>query len=258
MQRNRFLAFFQDSAAMSGRCIRQMLRNPDTLITTIVLPIMMMLMFVYVFGGAIQTNTDEAYVNYVVPGIVLLSIGYCAASTAVTVNSDITNGIVDRFRSMPIAQASFLNGHVVASVARNAISTVLITALALIMGFRASPSPFNGLLLTLVLLLYTLALTYISTVFGLLAKSPEGASAFGFVILFLPYLSSAFVPIESMPGILRAFSAHQPITVVLETVRGLLANQAGVSLLGAALWCGGILLISALVSSALLRKRVAA
>ena len=194
------------------------MRNVDVLITTIVLPIMLMLLFVYVFGGAMQTG-NVAYVNYVVPGILLLCIGYCASSTGVSVNQDISKGIIARFRSMPIVQSSVLVGHVVAALLRNGLATTLVLLVALLVGFRPQAAWQAWLAVIGLLALYTLAITWISVLFGLLAQSPEGAGAFSFVVLFLPYLSSAFVPTASMPTVLRLFADHQPITPLCNALR---------------------------------------
>src|SRR5918995_2326877 len=181
---------------------------------------MLMLLFVYLFGGAIQTGTR--YVTYVVPGVLLLCAGFGASMTAVSVTYDMTSGIIDRFRSMDVGGAAVLAGHVTASVVRNLASTVLVFGVAFLIGFRPSAGPLDWLAAAGILVLFILAISWLSAAFGLLARSPEAAGGFSFLVMFLPYPSSAFVPIETMPGWLQGFAANQPVTPVIETLRGLL------------------------------------
>jgi ABC-2 type transport system permease protein len=247
-----------DSLAMIGRSTRHAVRNVDVLITTTVLPVMLLLLFVYVLGGAMNTGT-VAYVNYVAPGILLLCIGYCASTTAVSVNHDMTTGIIDRFRSMPIAQSAVLTGHVMASLLRNALATTLVLLVALLVGFRPNAGWLEWLAIVGILALYTLAMSWLSAVFGLLANSAEGASAFSFVALFLPYLSSAFVPTATMPAMLRAFAEHQPYTPISNALRSLLLGlPAGDSALIAVLWWLGILVVAYLVAVHLYERKTTA
>ncbi|MEV8442892.1 ABC transporter permease [Actinosynnema sp. NPDC051121] len=244
-----------DSMTMVGRSVRLGRRNLDTLFMSIVLPLMMMALFVYVFGGAIHTGTE--YINYVVPGIILLCTGYGAASTAMSVADDMNGGMIDRLRSMPIHASAVLTGHVTASVVRNALSTTIVVGAAVAMGFRPSASPLEWLAAAGLLLLYVLALSWLAAGLGSVAKSVESASALSFFMLFLPYLSSAFVPTDTMPSFLRGISEHQPITPVIETVRGLLTgtpigDQGWIALA----WSVGLLLASFVVATALYRRRV--
>ncbi len=249
-------AAIKDTSMRVGRLLRQVVRNIDTMLTTIIIPVMMMLLFVYVFGGAIDTGSMGNYIDYVVPGIILLSIGYCAGTTAISVNDDMKKGVIDRFRTMPIARSSILTGHVLASVARNIVATVMVFGVAFLMGFRTSGNVLEWLAAMGILFLYTLGITWMSVMFGLRAKSPEGAGAFSFFLLFLPYLSSAFVPIESMPGWMGAFAKHQPITPINESIRALLlGGNAQEHLLAAVLWCGGLALSGYVVSMLLFRKK---
>ena len=235
---------FSDIMVMSGRMMRHTTRSIDTLITVVAMPIMMMLMFVYVFGGAINTGNVN-YINYVVPGIVLIVITNGVAYTAFRLNNDITQGIFDRFHSMPIAKSSILGGHVLSSVAFNVFSTVLVLLFALLIGFRPHAEIAGWLLVAGILLLFTLALTWIAVIFGLLAKSAEGAGVFAYLLMALLFTSSAFVPAKSMHGIVRLFAEHQPMTLIIEAVRTLLLGEpAGNSVLIAALWCLGILITS--------------
>jgi len=216
----------------------------------------LMLMFVYVFGGAIDPSGD--YANYVVPGIILLCTGYGAASTAVDVAQDMAEGVVDRFRSMPILSSAVLTGHVVASVARNALATALVIGVAFLTGFRPDAGALEWLAVAGVLLLWVLALSWVAVCFGLIARTVEGANGFTFLVLFLPYLSSAFVPVETMKAGLRAVAANQPVTPITETLRGLLlGTPIGSHGWQAVLWCGALLIGAYGAASVLFRRRTA-
>jgi ABC-2 type transport system permease protein len=245
-----------DWLTMAGRSLRLTIRTPDALLTSLLLPIMLMLLFVYLFGGAIHTGTR--YVTYVVPGVLLLCAGFGAATTAVGVSQDLTGGIIDRFRSMDVAGAAVLAGHVAASVARNLASTVLVLGVAFLIGFRPSAGPADWLAAGGVLLLFILAISWLSAAVGVLARSPEAAGGFAFFMVFLPYPSSAFVPIDTMPSWIHGFANHQPVTPVIETLRGLLLDApVGSSPWLALAWCGGILAASVALASVLFRRRTA-
>ncbi len=243
-----------DALTMSGRCLRLSRRNAEALVTSLMLPVMLMLLFVYLFGGAIATGTR--YVTYVVPGVLLLCAGYGASITAVSVSNDITSGIVDRFRSLDVGGAAVLAGHVTASVARNAASTVLVLGVGILIGFHPHADVLHWVAAAGVLGLFVLALSWFAAVIGLLAKSPEGANGFTFFVMFLPYPSSAFVPIHTMPGWIQGFAAHQPITPVTETLRGLLLGTPAASAPWQALaWCAAILAVSIALAGLLFRRR---
>lgn len=232
-----------DTIVMSGRVLRHTLRSVDTLISVVIMPVMIMLMFVYVLGGAMNTGSMN-YINFVVPGIVLFTIVSGVAYTAYRINNDLTGGIFDRFYSMPIVKTSILAGHVLTSLVFNAVSTILVLLIAFLVGFRPEAG-FGGWLPAVgILVLFTLALTWVSVTFGLLANSGEGSYAFSYPLLGLLFISSAFAPTESMPGVVRAFAEHQPMTPIIEAVRGLLMNQpVGHSVLAAVIWCVGILIV---------------
>jgi len=233
-----------DTAVMSGRVLRHTFRSIDTLITVVAMPIMTMLMFVYVFGGAMDTGSID-YINFVVPGIVLFTIASGVAYTALRINNDVTGGIFDRFYSMPISKSSILGGHVLTSLVFNTFSTVLVLLVALLVGFRPEAGITGWLLVFGILLLFTLAMTWVSVIFGLLANSGEGAAVFSYPLLGLLFISSAFAPTESMPGIVRIFAEHQPMTPIIEAVRALLVNElVGNNALIAVIWCTAILIIS--------------
>ncbi len=236
--------FFSDMSVMMGRSMRHIFRSMDTIITVTLMPIAFMLLFVYVFGGAIQTGTDN-YVNYLLPGILLIAIASGISYTAYRLFMDMQRGIFERFHSMPIARSTVLWGHVLTSLVSNAISVVVIILVALIMGFRSSAGVLEWLAVVGILALFTLALTWIAAIAGLSAKSVDGASAFSYPIIFLPFISSAFVPTESMPSGVRAFAENQPVTAIVEAVRSLLTGRpVGHDIWTALAWCLGILVVA--------------
>ena len=236
--------FFSDMGVMLGRSMRHVFRSMDTIITVCITPIAMMLLFVYVFGGAIQTGTDN-YVNYLLPGILLIAIASGISYTAYRLFLDKQRGIIERFHTMPIARSAVLWGHVLTSVVSNAISIVVIILAALIMGFRSSAGLLSWLAVAGILALFTLALTWVAAIAGLSAKSVEGASAFSYPLIFLPFISSAFVPTDSMPKVVRVFAEHQPVTSIVEAIRALLAEQpVGHEIWVALAWCLGIMIVA--------------
>jgi ABC-2 type transport system permease protein len=243
----------QDTAAMIGRSLRRSLRTPDTLIMGIALPVVLMLLFVYVFGGAIQTG--QSYVDYVVPGIVLLCAGYGAATTAVSVASDMTGGLMNRFRTLPVRPVAVLTGHVVESVVRNAVSTTLVVGVAYAAGFRPTAGLSEWLAVSGLVLLYVLALTWTAVCIGMVASGPEAANGFTFAIMFLPYVSSAFVPPESMPRVLELIATYQPVTPVTDTVRAWLTGAPGGQPVVALVWCVGLLVVARVTAAWLFRRR---
>ncbi|MBN2559288.1 MAG: ABC transporter permease [Clostridia bacterium] len=248
--------FFREMGVMIGRSMRHIIRSIDTIITVTVVPIAIMLLFVYVFGGAIQTGTDN-YVNYLLPGILMITIASGISYTAYRLFIDMQRGIFERFHSMPIARSTVLWGHVLTSLVSNAISVVVIILVALIMGFRSSSGVLSWLAIAGILSLFTLALTWIAVIAGLCAKSVDGAGAFSYPIIFLPFISSAFVPTESMPGPVRAFAENQPVTSIVEAIRGLLTGQpAGNDIWIALAWCAGIMLVAYVFAMMVYNKRV--
>lgn len=239
---------------LAGRGLRISRRQPDVLITALMLPVMLMLIFVYFFGGAIDTGT--AYVTYVVPGAMLLCAGFGAASTAVSVADDMRNGVIDRFRSLDVGGVPILAGHVAASVLRNLVSTALVLAVALAIGFRPHAGPAACLAAAGLLVAYITAISWLAATLGLLAKSPEAAGGFTFLMMFLPYPSSAFVPIDTMPGWLHGFASHQPLTPVIESLRALLLDQpAGNAPWTALAWCAGITALAVTLAGILFQRR---
>lgn len=248
--------FFSDMGVMLGRSMRHIFRSMDTIITVTITPIAMMLLFVYVFGGAIQTGTDN-YVNYLLPGILLIAIASGISYTAFRLFTDVQGGIFERFHSMPIARSTVLWGHVLTSLVSNAISVVVIILVALIMGFRSSTGVLSWLAVAGILALFTLALSWVAAIAGLSAKSVDGAGAFSYPIIFLPFISSAFVPTESMPGPVRAFAENQPVTSIVEAIRALLSGQpVGNDIWVALAWCIGIMIVAYIFAMRAYKKRV--
>jgi len=236
--------FFSDMSVMLGRSMRHIFRSMDTIFTVCITPIAMMLLFVYLFGGAIQTGTDN-YVNYLLPGILLMAIASGVAYVAYRLFLDKQRGIIERFHTMPIARSSVLWGHVLTSVVSNVISVIVIILVALIMGFRSSAGILSWLAVAGILVLFTLALTWIAAIAGLSAKTVEGASAFSYPLIFLPFISSAFVPTDSMPKVVRAFAENQPVTSIVETIRALSSSQpVGNDIWVALAWCLGIMIVA--------------
>ena len=236
--------FVGDTAVLTGRSLRHITRSLDTIITTAIMPIAFMLLFVYVFGGAIQHGSGN-YVIYLLPGILLITIASGISYTAFRLFTDLKGGIFERFQSMPIARASVLWAHVLTSLVGNLISLVVVLAVAFLMGFRSDAGVLSWLAVAGILVLFTLSLTWLAVIPGLTAKSVDGASAFAYPLIFLPFLSSAFVPTGTMPGPVRAFAEHQPVTSIVNAIRSLLAEQpVGSDIWIALAWCVGILLVA--------------
>lgn len=229
-------------------------RDVEALLMAVVLPTMLMLMFTYIFGNAIDPS--GGYVDYVVPGIILLCAGFGASSTAIAVSRDMTTGIIDRFRTMPIRSGAVLTGHVVASLVRNLFATGVVIAVALLVGFRPVASPIEWVAAFGIIALYILAITYLFAAIGLAASTPDAASGYGFILLFLPYVSSAFVPVATMPEWLQWIAENQPITPVIETIRALLLDTPlDDSAWWAVGWCLGIIAVSVIWGAWLFRRK---
>lgn len=237
-----------------GRSLRHSLRDGESLLMAVLLPVMLMLLFTFVFGGAL--DPAGGYVDYVVPGIVLLCAGFGASSTAVYVATDMRAGIIDRFRTMPLRASAVLTGHVVASLVRNLLATGVVVAVAVLVGFRPTADVWGWLGALAIIALYILAITYLFAAIGLAASSPEGANAYGFVLLFLPYLSSAFVPVDTLPSWLQWIAENQPITPIIETIRAFLMGTAmDDNLMWALGWCLGILIFAFAWGAWLFRRK---
>ncbi len=247
--------FLADTGVLLGRSMRHIFRSADTIITTAITPIALMLLFVYVFGGAISTGTED-YVNYLLPGIMLIAIASGISYTAYRLFLDMQGGIFERFQSMPIARSSVLWAHVLTSLVANAITLAIIVGVALVMGFRTSAGPLAWLAVIGILALFTLALTWLAVIAGLSAKTIDGASAFSYPLIFLPFISSAFVPTETMPGPVRWFAENQPVTSIVNTIQNLFAGRpVGTEIWTALAWCVGILVVAYFFAMVAYRKR---
>ncbi|HET7578121.1 MAG TPA: ABC transporter permease [Bacillales bacterium] len=248
--------YFSNLGVMFGRSMRHITRSMDTIISVTIMPVALLLLFVYVFGGAIQTGTDN-YVNYLLPGILLISIASGVSYTAFRLFTDVQRGIFERFHSMPISRSTILWGHVLTSLVSNAISLVVIIIVALVMGFRSSAGIVPWLAVAGILLLFTLALTWVAVIAGLSAKSVDGASAFSYPMIFLPFISSAFVPTDSMPSVVRAFAENQPVTSIVEAIRALLSGQSvGNDIWVALAWCIGITLVAYFIAMRVYKRQM--
>jgi ABC-2 type transport system permease protein len=249
--------FFGDTAVLTGRSLRHITRSPDTIITTAIMPIALLLLFVYVFGGAIR-HGPGSYVTYLLPGILLITIAMGISYTAVRLFTDTQGGIFERFQTLPIARSSALWSHVLTSLAANLISLVIVVLVAIGMGFRSGAGALAWLAIAGILVLFTLALTWIAVIAGLSAKTVEGAGAFAYPIIFLPFISSAFVPTRAMPGPVRAFADNQPVTSIVNTIRDLLAQQpASTDIWIALAWCLGILIVAYALAMATYHRKIA-
>ena len=249
--------FFGDTAVLLGRTLRHITRSPDTIITTAIMPIALLLLFVYVLGGAIKHGSG-AYVTYLLPGILLITIASGISYTAIRLFMDMQGGIFARFQSMPIARSSVLWAHVLTSLVANLISLVVVVLVAVGMGFRSGAGALAWLAVAGILVVFTLALTWIAVIPGLSAKSVDGAGAFAYPLVFLPFISSAFVLTRTMPGPVRAFADNQPVTSIVNTIRDLLAQQpAGTSIWIALAWCLGILIVAYALAMATYHRKTA-
>ncbi|HSX42636.1 MAG TPA: ABC transporter permease [Candidatus Saccharimonadales bacterium] len=247
----------KDTWTMTKRSLKHILRSPDTIITVVITPIALLLMFVYVLGGALQSQAGSVkYVNFITPGIIIFSIVSGIAYAAFRINTDIQKGIINRFRTMPVAPSSILSGQAASSTLSNLFSSLLVLTVAFAVGFRTNAGLQEWLLFAGLLTLFTLATTWMAVYFGLQAKSPEGAGSFAYILMLLIFLSPSFVPTSSMTPVLRGFANNQPFTPIIETMRSLLTNGTAGSKAGLAFaWCAAILVIMYALSIGQYRKR---
>ncbi|WP_308295238.1 ABC transporter permease [Streptomyces sp. PSAA01] len=248
--------FFGDARVLLGRSMRHIVRSFDTIVTTAITPIAIMLLMVYVLGGAIETGSDN-YVNYLLPGVLLIAIATGVAYTAARLFTDMKSGIFERFHSMPIARSAVLWAHVLTSLVANALSALIIVLVGLLIGFRTSAGVLAWLAVIGILALFTLALTWLAVIAGLTAKSVEGSAGFSFPLIFLPFISSAFVPTNTMPSAVRAFAENQPVTSIVNTVQDLFAERPVDSDIWIALaWCVGILVLTYILAMIIYRRKI--
>lgn len=243
-----------DATTMLGRNFKHTLRNPVAVFNSVLFPIVLLLMFVYVIGGAF--NIGGHYIDYATPGMIVLTICYGLSATALAVNSDMTKGIINRFKVMDISRSAVLSAHVAASMLRTVIAIAVLIAVAFAIGFRSAASPLEWLGAIGFIVLVSFATSWITVALGLAAKTPESAGMISVPLVILPFLSSAIVPAGTMgPGI-RQFAEYQPFTPIIETVRGLLTGEpSGSRALAAAAWCVGIALIGYVWSLSTFKKR---
>lgn len=248
--------FLSDTSVLLGRSLRHISRSMDTIITTAIMPIAFMLLFVYVFGGAIKSGSGP-YVNYLLPGILLITIASGISYTAYRLFLDMKGGIFERFQSMPIARSSVLWAHVLTSLVANLVSLVVVVLVALLMGFRSNAGVLGWLAVLGILVLFTLALTWLAVIAGLSAKTVDGASAFSYPLIFLPFISSAFVPTATMPTPVRVFAENQPVTSIVNSIRDLLSGQPmGSEMWIAVAWCVGIMIVAYFFAMAAYRRKI--
>lgn len=249
-----------DSATMLRRNLRHALRDPGTIIMSVGAPVFLLFMFVGVFGDALIAgmgggSQGGSYVDYVVPGIFLMTVGYGGTTTALAVNKDMSEGIISRFRTMAISRTSVLTGHVVGAMTRTLVSIALVVGVALIIGFRPAAGPVEWLLIIGVLALFVLALNWLGVAIGLAARTPDGVSGFILIVQLLPFLSSAFVSPDAMSPTVRWFAENEPFTPIINTLRGLLlGTPVGDSAVIAVLWCVGLASAGYLWARALFRR----
>jgi ABC-2 type transport system permease protein len=248
--------FFGDTTVLTGRSLRHITRSLDTIITTTVMPIAFLLLFVFVFGGAINSGSDS-YVDYLLPGILLITVASGVSYTAFRLFLDMNSGIFERFHSMPVARSSVLWAHVLTSLVAVLMSLVVVVLAALLMGFRSGAGVLAWLAVAGILTLFTLALTWLAVVPGLSAKTADGASAFSYPLILLPFISSAFVPTETMPTAVRAFAEHQPVTSIVDAIRALFTQQpVGTDIWLALAWCAGLLVVAYVFAMVIYRRRI--
>jgi ABC-2 type transport system permease protein len=260
-RRPRWVLAANDAAIMIGRSSRHILRNRDQLLGTFFQPIMFLVLFAVVFGGAIEKALPPGinYLTFLLPGIIIQTLAFGSSTTAIAITNDLQKGIVDRFRSLPMANLAVLTGHVVSDLVRNGISAAVMIVVGLLMGFRPQASFTDWLIIIGLLALFTLAFSWLSAIMGLYAKTVEGVQWFSFILIFpLTFASTAFVPAEGMNKYLKVFAENQPITQVVEAVRALmLGRPIGSHGWIAAAWCIAILAVALPLSSWLFRRRTA-
>ncbi len=242
-----------------GRLMKHILRSPDTIITVCITPIGIMLMFVYIMGGAIKTSlpAGSSYVNYLLPGILLIAIASGTSYTAFRLFTDVQKGMFTRFNTLPIKRSSVLWAHVLTSIVSNMVTVAIIVVVALLMGFRSSASVLDWLAVAGILVLFTLTLTWIAVIPGISARTIDGASGFAYPIIFLPFVSSAFVPTKTMPAVVRAFAENQPVTSIVNTIRALLTGASvGTTIWVALAWCVGIMVVAYVFAMRAYRSRI--
>jgi ABC-2 type transport system permease protein len=244
-----------DAGILIQRSLKHIFKNPDQLLGLIIQPIMFMLLFRYVFGGAINTG-GISYVNFLIPGILIQTLAFGSLTTSVSIATDLQRGIVDRLKSLPIASWGLLTGHVTADLLRNVIQSAIMISVGLLVGFRPEASVSEWFAIAGIALLFTFAISWVAAIMGLLAKTVEAVQWIGFVVIFpLTFASAAFVPTQSMVAGLRAFAENQPVTQVIEAIRALMLGMpVGNYILWSVVWCAGIIAVAVPLAAYLFRK----
>jgi len=246
-----------DTWIMFKRCILISFRNPEGLFLAIVTPVFMMLLFGAIFGNIVDIG-DFNYIDFIVPGIILQCVGQGSQNTAINLCNDMTKGIINRFRSMPMSRSAVLLGHGLASIVKNTITTAATIGAALAIGFRPQASFSQWLVIAGILLLFITAITWIAILVGLKAKTVESTSGFMFPLFILPYISSGFAPAETIHGALRWFATHQPMTHIIDGLRGQMLNMPNYDAkLLAALWCAVIIALALFASVRVYQRKTA-
>lgn len=237
---------FRDTWTMAKRSLRHTVRSMDTIITVVAMPIALLLLFVFVFGSSFAQSTGSVkYVDFITPTIIIMTVVSGIAYAAVRLSMDLQKGIINRFKTMPVAPSSILGGHAMSSTLSNLFSSLLVLAVALLVGFRSGAGLAEWAMFAGLTILFTLATTWLAILFGLLAKTMEGAGAFSYILILLIFISSGFTPVDKMTPVLRWFAEHQPMTPIIETMRSLLTNGTmGGSAVAAIAWCVGLLAVS--------------
>jgi ABC-2 type transport system permease protein len=249
--------FVADTAVLTARSLKHVTRSVDTIITTAIIPIALMLLFVYVFGGAIKSGS-ASYVNYMLPGILLITIASGISYTAFRLFADMQSGIFERFLSLPIARSGVMWAHVLVSLIANLMSLGIVLAVAFLIGFRSGAGAAAWLAVVGLLILFTLALTWIAVIAGLTANTVAGVSAFSYPLIFLPLISSAFAPTNTMPGPVRWFAENQPLTPIVNSIRDLFAGQpVGRDIWVALAWWAGVLAVAYALALVIYRRKIA-
>jgi len=260
-KRPRWVLVLLDSVVMVKRSSTHIVRNTDQLLGTFFQPIMFLVLFAAVFGGAISKTLPPgvSYLNFLLAGILVQTLAFGSTTTAIAIANDLQKGIVDRFRSLPMANLAVLNGHVISDLLRNGISTIVMITTGLLLGFRSSASVGDWLLVVAILLLFTLAFSWLGAIMGTVAKSVEGVQWLSFVIVFpLTFASSAFVPTEGMSKYLKIFAENQPLTHIIEAVRALILQRPiGNHGWLAVAWCVGTIIVAMPIASWLFRRKTA-
>ena len=247
---------FYDSWVMFKRCFITSLRNPETFGTAILVPAIVMALFGFIFGGMIDMG-EIRYIDFIVPGIILQVVAQAVTASAISVNNDINKGIMDRFRSMDISKSSMLTGHVLSAVVRNMLTSAIVIGVAIAIGFRPQAGFTDWLIIAGILILYMLGITWIAVICGLIAKTPESAGSMPFLLFVLPYVSSGFAPVETMPNWLRWFAENQPMTPIIDSMRNLMLNgSAGDSLPLALIWSAGIIIVGFTVAVQVYKRKL--